>query len=138
MQNIDIAQQTNHILTAQNYLEQNLNQLLIYYQQTESERKSLALWEQDQNFSILGIIEVLTDEIRGYALQIISEQILINSQELINQLNNLKIFELPELTDWYFSPEFDYPKLKYYLENLNYLRLLIIEYIRDFKLEKTI
>ena len=61
MKNVEIISKTNHVFTAQNYIEQNLNQLLIYYQQTQSERKNLALWEEDQEFSILGMIELLTD-----------------------------------------------------------------------------
>lgn len=138
MQNLDITNQSNLILTARTYIEQILNQLLIDYQNTQSEREQIAQWEENQEFSILGIIEVLTDEIRGYAFQIISNQLLTKSQDIINQLNTLKIFDIPELIKWYFSSEWDYPNIKHYLENLNYLRLLIIEYVRDIEVRSPI
>jgi hypothetical protein len=131
MQNLELANQTNPIITATAYIEQILNQLLIDYQNTQPEREKIAQWEENQEFSILGIIEVLTDEIRGYAFQIISNKLLAEPQKIINRLNTLKIFEVSELTTWYFSSKQDYPKIKYYVETLNYLRLLIIEYIRD-------
>nr|MDJ0598951.1 hypothetical protein [Crocosphaera sp.] len=66
--------------------------------------------------------------------QVINNHSLNNSTEIINELEKLKIFEIPELTDWYFSAKFHYPKSKNYLETLDYLRLLILEHIRDFKL----
>lgn len=129
MQNLELANQTNQILTAQTYIKQILNQLLIDYQNTQLERKQIALWEENQEFSILGIIEVLTDDIRGYAFQVITNHLSINTQNIVKELENLKILEIPEIINWYFSSEFDYPKMKHYIETLNYLRLLIIEYI---------
>ena len=103
--------------------------MLIDYQNTQLERETIALWEENQGFSILGIIEVLTDDIRGYAFQVITNNYSANAQEIFDKLNKLKIFEIPEFTQWYFSPEFDYPQIKNCVEKLNYLRLLMLEYI---------
>ncbi|ACK65163.1 hypothetical protein PCC8801_1089 [Rippkaea orientalis PCC 8801] len=130
-QNLDIIKQGNPILTARVYIKQILDQLLIDYQTTQDEREKLSNWEENKSFSILGIIEVLTDEIRGYSFQIVADKKLTNSQDMINQLNTLKIFDIPELTQWYFLSDGDYPKIKRYIENLNYLRLLIIEYLSN-------
>ena len=129
MQNLDSSNKTDNTITAKGYIEQVLNQLLIDYQNTQRERVKIALWEENQEFSILGILEMLTDNIRGYAFQVINNNSLENAQEILNELQKLKIFEIPEFTEWYFSPEFDYPQSKHYVEMLNYLRLLIIEYI---------
>jgi hypothetical protein len=131
MQNIDAPKKDINNTTAQAYIEKILNQLLKEYQNTKSERERIALWEETQEFSILGTIEVLTDDIRGYSFQVINNNSIAKSQEILNELNKLKIFEIPEFIEWYFTPEFDYPKMKHYAETLNYLRLLIIEYLRD-------
>lgn len=137
MQHLDISHKSDNILTAKVYIKQILNQLLIDYQNTQPEREKIALWEENQKFSILGIIEVLTDEIRGYAFQVITDKYSTNAQDILNQLNSLKIFEIPELSQWYFSSEFDCQLTKSYVEKLNYLRLLIIEYIPDKAGEKS-
>jgi hypothetical protein len=131
MQNLDISNNSNNVRTAQSYIEQILNQLLIDYQNTQLEREKIAIWEENQEFSILGIIEILTDDIRGYAFQVITNNYSAKAQDILKELIKLKIFEITELTQWYFSSEFDYPQIKHYLETLNYLRLLIIEYLRE-------
>jgi hypothetical protein len=131
MQNVDVQKKELNITTALAYIEKILNQLLKDYQSTKLEREKIALWEETQEFSILGTIEVLTDDIRGYSFQVINNNSIAKSQEILNELNKLKIFEIPEFIEWYFTPEFDYPKMKHYAETLNYLRLLIIEYLRD-------
>ena len=132
MQNVDVPKKALNITTALAYIEKILNQLLKDYQNTKLEREKIALWEETQEFSILGTIEVLTDDIRGYSFQVINNNSIAKSQEILNELNKLKIFEIPEFIEWYFTPEFDYPQMKHYAETLNYLRLLIIEYLRDF------
>lgn len=131
MQNLDVSKKDLNITMALAYIEKILNQLLKDYQNTKLERERIAIWEETQEFSILGTIEVLTDDIRGYSFQIINNNSSAKAQEILNELNKLKIFEIPEFIEWYFTPEFDYPQMKHYAETLNYLRLLIIEYLRD-------
>jgi conjugal transfer/entry exclusion protein len=136
MQDLDIFNKADNTLTAKAYIEQILNQLLMDYQNTQREREKIASWEENQKFSILGIIEVLTDEIRGYAFQVITDKYSSNTQDILKQLNSLKTFEILGLSEWYFSPEFDFQLMKNYVEKLNYLRLLMIEYIADKEGEK--
>lgn len=131
LQNLDIKQETDPTNPAKAYIFQILDKLVIDYQQTRSERIQIALWEEEKDFSLLGIIEMLTDEIRGYSLQSISSYNLENSQEILSDLQKIKLFEIPYVADWYFSLEFDFPRIKNYLETLNYLRLLVIEYLLD-------
>ena len=133
MHNLDSSNETDTILLNKNYIEHILNQLLIDYQKTQEERIKIAEWEENQEVSILGIIEMLTDTIRGYGFQVINNHSLDNSTAIINELEKLKIFEIPELTDWYFSSECNYTQSKKYLESLNYLRLLILEYMMNLK-----
>ncbi|WP_424102212.1 hypothetical protein [Moorena producens] len=133
MPNLDISNKADNTITAKGYIEQILNQLLIDYQATHGERVKISRWEENKDVTILGIIELLTDTIRGYAFQVINDNFLENAPEITNELQKLKLLEIPELSEWYFSQYFDYPKMKHYVETLNYLRLLIIEYISDIK-----
>ncbi|MFB2935682.1 hypothetical protein ACE1B6_10550 [Aerosakkonemataceae cyanobacterium BLCC-F154] len=114
---------------AKEYIDRISKQLLTDYQHTKEERHKIALWEDSQEFSILGVIEIFTDDIRGYAAQAIANDTLENPQQIAENLQGLKIFDVPYFTNWYFSHESDYPQIKRYVETLNYLRLLIIEYI---------
>lgn len=131
LQNLEITSKIPHVNTAKTYIAQVLDQLLFIYQQTQSERRQIALWEEDQAFSILGILEMLTDDIRGYSLQIISNENLDDFQEIPIHLKNIRMFEIPHFSEWYFSLKSDYPHIKNYIETLNYLRLLAIEYLLE-------
>ncbi len=131
MQNLDLKNKAHKAKTTKEYIEQVLNQLLSVYQKTKKERHKIALWEESQELSILGVIEIFTTDIRGYAFQVIANDSFENNQEIIDNLRKLKIFEIPYFTQWYFSTESDYPHIKRYVETLNYLRLLIIEYISE-------
>ncbi|WP_287265549.1 hypothetical protein [Moorena sp. SIO3A2] len=76
MPNLDISNKADNTITAKGYIEQILNQLLIDYQATQAERVKISRWEENQDVSILGIIELLTDTIRGYAFQVINDNSL--------------------------------------------------------------
>ncbi len=129
MQNLDLKNKFDNAKTAKEYIDRVAKQLLTNYQHTKEERHKIALWEESQEFSILGVIEIFTTDIRGYAAQVIANDNLENTQEIAENLQKLKIFDLSYFTEWYFSLDSDYPQIKRYAETLNYLRLLIIEYI---------
>ena len=131
MQNLDLKDKAYNAKTGKEYIEQILKQLLTDYQKTKEERHQIALWEESQEFTILGVIEIFTTDIRGYAFQIIANNSLENNQEIVDNLQKLKIFDIPYFAEWYFSTESHYPQVKSYVETLNYLRLLLIEYISD-------
>lgn len=130
MQNLEITNKSTNTKIAKEHIEQVCQQLIPNYQETRQERYQLALWEESQNFTILGVIEIFTTDIRGYASQVINSDILETPQEISGNLDKLKIFDIPYFSDWYFSHESSYPKIKHYIEFLNYLRLLIIEYCK--------
>jgi len=129
MKNLDLKNKSDNTKTAKEYIDRVAKQLLTDYQHTKEERHKIALWEESQEFSILGVIEIFTTDIRGYAAQIIANDNLENTQEITDNLQRLKIFDVSYFTEWYFDHESDYPQIKRYVEILNYLRLLIIEYI---------
>ncbi|HAG80224.1 MAG TPA: hypothetical protein DCL61_03410 [Cyanobacteria bacterium UBA12227] len=127
--NHDLKDKSDNTQTAKDYIGRIAKQLLTDYQQTKEERHNLALWEESQEFTILGVIEIFTTDIRGYASQVITSDNLLNHQEIGKNLDKLKIFNIPYFREWYFAPESNYPQIKRYVETLNYLRLLIIEYL---------
>ena len=129
MQNLDRKNKSDNAKAAKEYIDRIAKQLLTDYQHTKEERHKIALWEESQEFTILGVIEMFTTDIRGYVAQVIASDNLENPQEVMEKLHKLKIFDVPYFTEWYFSNESDYPQIKRYVETLNYLRLLVIEYI---------
>jgi hypothetical protein len=124
----------NNSNTSKEYINKVLNQLLIDYKNTREERRELANWEEFKDFSIIGEIEIFTDSIRGYASQLITDSTTKNAQESIEKLKQIQIFNISEFVEWYFRYDTEYPQLKNYIEKLNYLRLLIIEYISQYQL----
>ncbi|KOR37375.1 hypothetical protein AM228_06905 [Planktothricoides sp. SR001] len=113
------------------YLINIKKKIILDYPKTQAERHQLALWEESQEFTILGVIEVFTTDIQGYAAQVIVCDRLSNPPEIVAQLEKLNIFDIPYFFDWYFLSPSDYFEIKRYVERLNYLRLLIIEYLRN-------
>jgi hypothetical protein len=102
------------------------------YQAMKAERSALANWEEEQEFSILGVIELFSTEIQGY-----SEQVLLNTSNTsldsnsVNHLRQLDVFNIDYFTQWYFHSLEMYPLTQQYVEQFDHLRLLLIEYLRS-------
>jgi hypothetical protein len=102
------------------------------YQEMKTERSALANWEEEQEFSILGVMELFSTEIQGYV-----EQVLLNtlSQSLdsnsVNHLRQLDVFNIEYFAQWYFHSLGIYPLTQQYVEQLDHLRLLLIEYLKS-------
>jgi len=129
MQNLTASNIPKNSQTAKNNIAKVLKHLLNDYKKTREERRQISLWEESKDFSILGEIEIFTTDIEGYASQLIAHDDLENYQDIIKKLTTINIFEISYFADWYFSEESQFPLIKLYIEKLNYLRLLIIEYI---------
>lgn len=134
MYNLETGNISNNPNTAKDYIIRVQNKLLIDYKNTREERRKLMNWEESKDFSILGEIEIFTTDIRGYTSQLITNNFLENPQEVVEKLKQIQIFYNSEFGEWYFSSQNQYPQLKNYIEKLNYLRLLLIEYISQYKL----
>ncbi|MEA5600814.1 hypothetical protein [Nostoc sp. UHCC 0252] len=127
----------NTILTNQNpeltknYIIKLLDQLTIDYQNTKSERKAIAHQSStsEEEFTVLEEIELLTTDIRGYASQIKATGSIDNPQEAIKELQHKRVFDIPNVTQFYFNNSQQYDNTKYYLRMLDYLRLIILEYL---------
>lgn len=108
-----------------------LEQLTSDYQTTKSERQEIAAKfpVSNEEFSVLEELELLTVNIRGYASQIQVNSEIINQQQAVNNLNKLAVFDVPAVAQFYFGSNGEYQGTKAYLRMLDYLRLLMLEYL---------
>lgn len=116
---------------SRHYLTSFLEQLTLDYQNTQSERQiiSTTFDSSPDEFTPIEELELLTVQLRGYASQIQFQGFLAQPDEAIAQLQSLQIFALPSLTHFYWNTEGQYPIIKSYLQKLDYLRLLILDYL---------
>lgn len=120
-----------NIELTKNKIIQLLEQLTIDYQNCRQEREKIALELilSEEEFSLLEEIELLTTDIRGYATQI-KVQGHINNKLIANeQLQKIRIFNIPTIAQFYFKNKLNFPLIKSYLRMLDYLRLLILEFL---------
>ena len=101
------------------------------YQETKEERIKINAWEWENNFdfTILGLIELYTSYVCGYASQIAIKGHVQDTQEAITHLQKIQFFDKPYFVNWFFSEDNEYVKVKEYVNKLNYLRLSALEYI---------
>jgi hypothetical protein len=118
-----------------NYITHLLQQLTVDYKNTKEERKKLASLSpaSDEEFTVLEEIELLTVDIRGYGSQIQAQGRIENEQQAIERLQTMHVFDVPAIAQFYFVTEGDYRQIKAYIRMLDYLRLLILEYLRSYQ-----
>jgi hypothetical protein len=107
-------------------------QMTTDYQQTRSERREAATAfppPSDEAFSVIEELELLTADLLGYASQLQVRDWIENPAAAIDQLQTLQIFSIPSIAQFYFDHSRDYPKLKEYVRQLDYIRLLLLEYL---------
>ena len=116
---------------AQRHIAQLADNINPAYQETWPERDQINdwEWENDLDFSILGLIDMNTTYIAGYASQIASHGKVQNPEQAINELREIQFFNEPYFVNWYFSPDNLYCKVKSYVELLDHLRLSALEYM---------
>lgn len=115
---------------SQHHIIQQLQQLTIAYQQAKLELQNLPLEASSEEFTLSEEIELLTTEIRGYASQIKFTGTIENPKQATEILHRRRLLEIPIITQFYFQKEIESTHLKSYLQNLDYLRLLILEYLK--------
>jgi hypothetical protein len=104
-------------------------QLDTLYKALKAERLAIAQWEEDQDFSILGVLELFSSEVQGYAEQIKLAQFTSPLAHSIDHLRQLNLFKIDYVADWYFQNLEQYPQTKQYIEELDHLRLSTLEYL---------
>jgi hypothetical protein len=121
------------------YLSQLIERQIAAYQQTSAERHRLHLqeWDSEGDYRTLHEVELFADYIAGYMARV-TEGDWVKSEDVkkaIQDLQGYRIFDIPGFVEWYFSSASDYPKLKAYIELLDYSRLLTIEYLVLYQLD---
>jgi hypothetical protein len=108
-------------------------QMTTDYQQTRSERKEVAAAfpPSDETFSVIEELELLTTDLRGYASQLQVRDWIENPAAAIDRLQTMRLFSIPSIAQFYFENSRDYPKLKEYVRQLDYIRLLLLEYLQS-------
>jgi hypothetical protein len=114
------------------HIAQVLAQLTTDYQQAKAERQALANqpFNEATEFSLLEELELLTVSIRGFGSQFITSAGLSNPPEAVGQLQQMKVLEVPSIAQFYFDMSVESERLKLYVSLLDYLRLLILEYLQ--------
>jgi len=125
------------VLDQQQVIKRNISQLLSQltntYQNTRSERKEIVTQfpPENEEFSLLEEIELLTVNLRGYASQIAVTSQVINKDEVISQLQAMRVFSVSQVGQFYFNNNGKYEQIKNYIRMLDYLRLLLLEYLQS-------
>ncbi|TAH28928.1 MAG: hypothetical protein EAZ10_05640 [Oscillatoriales cyanobacterium] len=103
----------------QDMIVQLLAQLTVDYQNTKSERKEIAqiYLGSEEEFSFLEELELVTVSIRGYASQIETSAGVEIREEAIADLH-------------YDETRSGYLQMRSYIRMLDYLRLLVLEYLQ--------
>ncbi|MFB2938800.1 hypothetical protein ACE1B6_26405 [Aerosakkonemataceae cyanobacterium BLCC-F154] len=57
------------------------------------------------------------------------DELTKNEQEAIEQLKVMRVFDLGAIANFYLTTNAEYKKTKTYIRMLDYLRLLILEYL---------
>ncbi len=94
-----------------------LNELTIDYQNSQLEQQKIAteLPLNEEEFSLLEEIEILTVNLRGYAIQVKEKGCLQNTETARQSLQQMAIFEIPTIVNFYFEHSRNYPQIKNYL-----------------------
>ena len=127
---------TEAILNEQELTKKNIVQLLGQltnaYQTTRTERQEISIQfpAEDEEFSLLEELQLLTVNIRGYASQIQSTGQIANQSQAIEQLQAMRVLNIPQIASFYFGSNGNFEQIKSYIRALDYLRLLLLEYLQ--------
>ncbi len=114
----------------QNIIVQTLAQLTLDYQKTKSERQQIIHLGSEEEFSFLEELELVTVSIRGYASQIERRARVENREEAIADLHQLRVFDRSAIAQFYDEMRSGYLQMRSYIRMLDYLRLLMLEYLQ--------
>ncbi|WP_334705205.1 hypothetical protein [Nostoc sp.] len=127
---------TKAILNQEELVKKNISQLLVQltniYQNTRGERQEISIQfpPEDEEFSLVEELELLTVNLRGYASQIQSTGQIANQSQAIKQLQAMRVLNIPQIASFYFGSNGNYEQIKSYIRTLDYLRLLLLEYLQ--------
>ncbi len=127
-----MAQIQNRLEAKQEYIIQLLNQLTAEYQTLKPEMKPIAEQYPGSNdeFVFSEEFELLIVSICGYAKQIQVTGSVKQLDSTIAHLQQLQVFASNMIAQFYAEARWQYLKVQAYLQGLDYLRLLMLEYLQ--------
>jgi hypothetical protein len=133
MRNREMVKVQDKLAVQRDYIVQLLGQLTVEYQNTKAERRDIAegYLSSEEEFTFPEELELLTVSIRGYASQIQETETVKNCELAIAHLQQLRLVERPVIAQFYHGENRPrYPQIQSYLWRLDYLRLLMLEYLQ--------
>jgi len=111
---------------------QLLNQLTTEYPTLKVDLKKIAEQDpgMDDQFSFLEEFELLIVNICGYAKQVQASASVKQVDSAIAHLQQLQVFANTTIAEFYLTARGKYPQVQNYLQLLDYLRLLTLEYLQ--------
>jgi|SRR6516162_9566797 hypothetical protein len=130
-----MSTQAGESTTAMSIIGGLWKELMRMYQQDLSEERARLHQEEfnhgDTSFSPLGRIELFSDYIAGIASSLTEKRRVRKiSEDAINNLEHLSVFKSESFSEWFLSSANKYPKLRLYVELTDYLRRLMIDYLK--------
>ncbi len=127
-----MVQVQEKLAVQRDYIVQLWGQLTVDYQNTKAERRNIAerYPSSEEEFTFSEELELLTISIRGYASQIQETETVNNCEPAIVHLQQLRVLDRPVLAQFYKEERLHYPQIQSYLWRLDYLRLLVLEYLQ--------
>lgn len=111
-----------------------LQHLVQQYKGLAAERRLLHTIESDKDYSTLGVIELYSTYVSGYATQIIDRLEISNPKRALQELATWDFFSVDYCYNWFYDKNNQLNGLKLHVLQLDYLRLIIAEYLRKHQL----
>jgi exonuclease VII large subunit len=113
-------------------ITQLLNQLTDEYPTLKSELKQISEQDSgsDDEYTFLEEFELLIVSVSGYAKQIQATGSVKQLDSTVAHLQQLQVFANAAIAQFYTGARRQYPEVQSYLQLLNYLRLLMLEYLQ--------
>ncbi len=127
-----MVQVQDKLALQRDYIVQLLGQLTVDYQNTKAERQDIAggYLSFEEEFTLFEELDLLTVSIRDYANQIRETETVKNCELAIAHLQQIWVLDRPVIAQLYEEERSPYPQIQSYLWRLDYLRLLVLEYLQ--------
>lgn len=115
------------------YLSHFLHQINTDYDKNKTKLESLIKIGKDNlvKREIVEELEKLTGTMEMYAIKMYRNYPIEDIKLAIITLENMQIFNVPVIAEFFFFTNDNYQDIKDYIKMLDYLRLLILEYLRS-------
>jgi hypothetical protein len=124
-------QDTNKLAIQKERVVQLLARLVMDERNAKAERAAIAQAypASDDGFTLLEELELLTTRIQGYASQLEYADKVEKHEQAIADLQQCRLFDVPLIAQFYRDACSQYPQTYAYIGLLDYLRLLVLEYL---------